>query len=247
MKHAFAIASIAAVIVFNAFNVPNSLGSIPPAKGPDIRIVDGKVSIQADAIPLGRLLRLLDEATGMKSKVAPELANRSISIRFTDLNFDEAVHKIFEGQSLDYVVVGRQSILVTRPSQNIANNRGAMRPYSPAAGADRRKSDTASSSGQPNPAASCSLGLFRLPFGPMPNPRANTQYSGQPQPNGMAPMVTPGQPANTNPFNNNGIFGNSNGLPGFNSPSTLPTLPSNNPFAPSSANPGEYRRHGNAS
>ena len=67
------------------------------AKGPEIRIVDNKVSIQAEAVPLSRLLRLLDQATGMTSKVPPELANRNVSVRFSDLKLDDAYpgpHKV---------------------------------------------------------------------------------------------------------------------------------------------------------
>src|SRR5437764_6311722 len=82
------------------------------ASGPDIRVIDNKVSIQADAIPLGRLLHLLDLATGMNSKVPPELTNRQMSVQFSGLNFDDAVRKIFEGQRLDYVFVDGQGITV---------------------------------------------------------------------------------------------------------------------------------------
>src|SRR5262245_12164288 len=86
------------------------------AKGPEIRIVDNKVSIQAEAVPLSRLLRLLDQATGMTSKVPPELANRNVSVRFSDLKLDDAVHKIFEGLPLDYVLIEGHGIVVTGTS-----------------------------------------------------------------------------------------------------------------------------------
>ena len=39
------------------------------AKGPEVDLVDNKLSINAEAVPLGRLFRLFDLATGMKSKV----------------------------------------------------------------------------------------------------------------------------------------------------------------------------------
>ena len=40
-------------------------GSFAAGKGPEIDLVDNKLSINAETIPLGRLLRLLDLATGM--------------------------------------------------------------------------------------------------------------------------------------------------------------------------------------
>src|SRR6266536_6574837 len=76
------------------------------AKGPEVDLVDNKLSINADTISLGRLLRLLDLATGMQSKVPREFADRNISVRFSELSFDQAVRKIFQGQPFDYVVVG---------------------------------------------------------------------------------------------------------------------------------------------
>src|SRR5436190_22402606 len=82
-------------------------------KAPEIQIINGKVSIQAEAVPLGRLLRLFDAATGMTSKVPPELANRNVSMRFSGLPFDAAIRKMFEGQPLDYVLIKGKGIVVT--------------------------------------------------------------------------------------------------------------------------------------
>src|SRR5215470_13451452 len=72
---------------------------------PEIEIVDGKVTMSAQNVPLGRLLSLLDRALGMTSTVKPELANRNISVRFSSLPVKDAVHKIFEGQPLNYMFV----------------------------------------------------------------------------------------------------------------------------------------------
>src|SRR5262245_31902164 len=94
-------------------------GSVLAAgKAPEIQIIDGKVSMQAEAVPLGRLLRLLDAATGLKSKVPPELSNRNMSVRCSGLPFDAAVHKLFEGQPLDYVLIKGKSIVVTAIAQS---------------------------------------------------------------------------------------------------------------------------------
>src|SRR5437667_12561667 len=101
------------VLVLGIIVIALSWNAFAASGGPDIRIIDNKVSIQAEAIPLGRLLRLLDQATGMTSKVPPELSNRNISVRVSNLTLDEAVHKIFEGQPLDYAVIQGKSIVVT--------------------------------------------------------------------------------------------------------------------------------------
>ena len=84
---------------------------------PEVQIVDEKVSINVDDITLGRLLRLLDQATGMRSTVPPQLANKEVTVRFSSLNLDQAVRKIFENQSMDYVFIPGQGIVVTRPSE----------------------------------------------------------------------------------------------------------------------------------
>src|SRR5262245_50388418 len=101
----FCILVLASVPVFSA------------GKAPEIQIIDGKVSVQAESIPLGRLLPLLDAATGMTSKVPPELANRNVSVRVSGVDFDTAVRKIFEGQPFDYVFVTGKGIVVTALAQ----------------------------------------------------------------------------------------------------------------------------------
>src|SRR5262250_2191587 len=99
------------------FSLLFTVNGIADGSGPDIRIVDNKVSIHAEAIPLSRLLRLLDQATGLTSKVPPELANRNISVRFSDLKIDDAIRKIFEGLPLDYVLIQGHGVVVTGTSQ----------------------------------------------------------------------------------------------------------------------------------
>src|SRR5438105_1194583 len=86
---------------------------IAAGKGPEVDLIDNKLSISAETIPLGRLMRLFDMATGLKSKVPPELANRNISVKFSGLNLNEGVRKIFQGQPLDYIVIQGQGIVVT--------------------------------------------------------------------------------------------------------------------------------------
>ena len=83
------------------------------APGPEIEVVDGKVSMNLLGVPLSRVLTMLDRATGLKSKVAPELANRTVSARFTRLDLKDAVHKIFEGQPFNYMLIEGKGIDVS--------------------------------------------------------------------------------------------------------------------------------------
>jgi hypothetical protein len=84
---------------------------------PEIRVSDGKVSITALSVPIGRLLQLLDRAVGMKSEVKPELTNRLVSVRFTNLELKDAVYKIFQGQPLNYLLIEGKGIRVTDAAQ----------------------------------------------------------------------------------------------------------------------------------
>src|SRR5262245_21093634 len=86
-------------------------------QGPEIRMVEDKMTVQANSVSLGRLIEQFDFATGMNSRVPPELANRPVSVQFTDLPLNAAVEKIFQGQMLDYIYVGGRGIVVTAVSQ----------------------------------------------------------------------------------------------------------------------------------
>jgi len=175
-------------------------GTTAFAKGPEVDLVDNKLSINAEAIPLGRLLQMVDRATGMKSKVPPEFANRNLTVRFSGLNMTEAVRKIFQGLPLDYVYLQGQGIVVTAASQaggetNVASG-AAYNPapspqvdqpftqeFPPAPGAIQQPTFQQQQQGQ-QPA------MVQTPFGPIPNPRAQQQ-----QPN--TPLNTPGQQQNS--------------------------------------------------
>jgi len=158
------------------------------AKGPEINLIDSKLSVNAEAISLGRLLQLVDQATGMKSKVPPELANRNISVKFSSLNVDDAVRKIFQGLPLDYVVITGKSIIVTAASQTASSAGEAQPAYPPPPSAQQIEQpfvqdfpppqqmpfQQQQQQGQPP--------MVQTPFGPIPNPRAQ-----------QAPVATPGQ------------------------------------------------------
>ena len=86
------------------------------AVGPKVVNQDGKISISANRITLGALLTLWDEATGMKSTVPPELADRKLSVAFTGLSENEAIRTIFLGQPFGFTFVQGHGIVVTLQS-----------------------------------------------------------------------------------------------------------------------------------
>src|SRR5262245_58713981 len=157
------------------------------SKGPDIRIVDDKVSIQAEAVQLSRLLKLLDQVTGMTSKVPPELANRNVSVRFSDLKIDAAVRKIFEGLPLDYVLIEGRGIVVTGTSMPATATAGGPAPFTPPAAPESFSEDNPPfMPPQANPAMN-QPAVINTPFGPRANPNAmqnGMQQNGMQQ-NGM--------------------------------------------------------------
>jgi hypothetical protein len=252
MKRLLTIAGLTAIL---AANLSAS------ADGPDIRVINGKVSIQAEAVPLARLLRLLGEATGMESKVPPELANRNVSVRFSNLGFTEAVQKIFEGQPLDYILVEGKSITVTGQAQanaaaaaaGPAGARPAGAPFS-APPQEPVFADDNPAFGPPqqminqNPPA-----MIQTPFGAIPNPNAQRQQAVPQQP-GMQPLVNPAQqqqqapnpfnstlpglspnPAqNGNPFpgQNYPVFGQPNVISPNTNPVVTPNAPAGMPVSP---------------
>jgi hypothetical protein len=94
------------------------------AKGPDIQNIDGKVSIQAESVTLSRFLHLLDAATGMTSKVAPELANQKITVRLEGLDLNAAIHKSFQGQPWNYIVIEGKGINIVDRASAVASPAG---------------------------------------------------------------------------------------------------------------------------
>ena len=205
------------------------------AKGPKIDLLDNKLSIDADTVPLARLLRLLDLATGMTSKVPPELANRNISVKFSGLSLTDGVRKIFEGQPLDYVVIEGRGVIVTAASQNLSGTEtvpayaaGPGQPEQPFVQDFQQPTVQPVIPGQPGVIGQPGIAgqppqqqpaTLQTPFGPVVNPRA--------QPN--QPLSVPGQ---------NGLFPNSNPQGNFAQPGVVgvPNTPTNipSPFGTSS-------------
>jgi hypothetical protein len=202
---------------------------VAAAKGPEINFVDNRLSVNAETVSLGRLLQLVGLATGMTSKVPPELANRPISVRFSGLNMADGVRKIFQGQPLDYVVVEGQSIVVTAaaqtqsagdtpPAYNQPNVQSFDQPFfqEPQQGYQQQLQQQ----GQP--------AMVQTPFGPIANPRALQQQNtavnpvqqqnslfpqvgapgqGQPQQQGFPPLPGMQTPGNQMPFGAPSAFG----------------------------------------
>jgi hypothetical protein len=175
------------------------------AKGPEVNLVDSRLSVSADAVTIGRLLQLVDLATGMKSRVPPELANRNISVRFSDLSVVDGVRKMFQGQPLDYVVIEGQGIIVTAASQAVtgteavptynqppqASQQGQPfqqfqppQPAEPPFGQDFQPQPVPGMINNPQQQQQQQPATIQTPFGQMANPRAQ---QGQPNLPGAAP------------------------------------------------------------
>jgi hypothetical protein len=217
-------------------------------KGPEVDLVDNKLSVSADTITLGRLLRLVDLATGMKSKVPPELANRNISVKFSGLSLNEGVRKIFEGQPIDYFVVPGQGVIVTASSQSL-NGTEAVPVYN-SPGGQPFDQQLPQDFQQPIP-GQVQPATIQTPFGPVANPRA--QQQGQPNPalavpgqNTLFPGTVQQNPLNQqnpqNPFQPNGpAVGIQPTTTPFGTPSPFATPPQqqpapNNPINPNNSN-----------
>jgi hypothetical protein len=82
-------------------------------RGPEVLNVDDKISIQAEDVTLEQLVRLWDQATGMHSQVAPQLANRKLTVHFTALPVNDALRKMFEGEQFNYTLIEGQGVVVT--------------------------------------------------------------------------------------------------------------------------------------
>jgi hypothetical protein len=206
-------------------------------KGPEIRVIDNKVSMDVESIPLGRLLNLFDRATGLQSTVPAALANRNLSVKFADLGFEDAVRKIFEGQPIDYVVVEHQGIIVTALSQAGGPDSSPAQASNPPPPQIEQQSFIGEDNPPPafvppvpagqappvvntpfNPQQQQQPAMIQTPFGPIPNPRAGQPVPGTTQTQQATPFGTVAPFNSPNPFgapppptqnnNNNNVFGN---------------------------------------
>ena len=208
MKHWLAALVLISVIGTSAFAAP---------KGPQVDLIDNKLSVSAEGVTVAQLLQLVDLATGMKSKVPPELGNRRISVRFSGLSMTDGVRKMFEGQPLDYVMIQGQGIVVTSASQAGPAGGDAL-PYNPQPAVqsfDQPFAQEFQGGFQQPPMQQQMQQLQQMqqpptiqtPFGQMPNPRA----AQQPQPN--MPMNGPGQQNSLFPQPGQGMNNNNGQVP----------------------------------
>jgi hypothetical protein len=184
--------------------MPISLPSAAQADGLDIQVVDGQISIDAEAVALGRLLKFFDRVAGTESTVPTELENRNVSVQFHALDLAHAVKKIFEGLPLDYVVLEHGRIVVTAVAGTLtagaggvpvpANNtvQASRQPFAveepPVAAANPFQSpgvNLAASANGVGGTAPAQPAIIQTPFGPLVNPRANAQST--------MPLAGPGQ------------------------------------------------------
>jgi hypothetical protein len=207
-----------------------SAGAGAAGKGPEINLIDNKLSVNAEGVPLGRLLQLVDLATGMKSKVPAELATRNISVQFSGLTVTDAVRKIFQGQPFDYVLIGGQGVVVTAVSQSVAGGE-SLQPYSPPPTSPSFEQPFVQEF-PPNPVVQAPSfqqqqaqpAMVQTPFGPIPNPRAQQGQPNATQTNAIQqnplfpgqslgqPQTVPGLPGSQpgNPFGTPSTFGTTN-------------------------------------
>ena len=165
------------------------------AAGSEPRVVyfQQKVSVDAKSAPLSRLLRLWDEATGMRSSVPTELASQTVTVKFSELPLDEAVRRIFEKLPLDYVFIEARGIIVT----------GSQVPAGRAAAGARPPNEGAPEAANPSPQKKPNAPALKpppprtpTPFGPIPNTGENPVLElppvyGTPPPQFFAPAPPP--------------------------------------------------------
>jgi hypothetical protein len=120
-------------LVFFCVALSGMAPSLAAQGSSSVGMSDGEVSIEADRVGLGELLDQLDAAAGTRSTVPSELESRVVSVRFRSLPLDQAIRKIFEGQSVDYAVVGGSQIVVLAQSRAGVPST-SERPVQPAPG-----------------------------------------------------------------------------------------------------------------
>ncbi len=198
------VRSVAVLVVLWLTALPPVAGGAP-ADGLAIQVIDGQISINAEAVALGRLLNLFDRVAGTESTVPAQLENRNVSVQFQGLDLGQAVRKIFEGLPLDYVVLEPGQIVVTAEAETLTAGTGSARvppvnnPVQPAgqpfgglqppiAAANPFQSPGANpnAAGNPEiPGAGAQPAVIQTPFGPLVNPRANQAPA--------MPLAGPGQ------------------------------------------------------
>jgi len=120
MKRILAGSCLLVLLAANAFAA---------GKDPEFKMVDGKLSIQAEGITLKQFLQYWDAATGMTSKVNPQLANEPISVRLEGLDMNAAIRKSFQGKLWNWAIVNGKGVnVIDRATAVVATTGGASAP-----------------------------------------------------------------------------------------------------------------------
>src|SRR5262245_18396925 len=96
--------------------------------GQEIINKDGRICINAEDVPLGDLLRLRDQATGMQSSAPPELTGQRLTIHFSNLNITDAVRATFADQPFGYGLIQGRGIVVMAPASNVSETESELQP-----------------------------------------------------------------------------------------------------------------------
>jgi hypothetical protein len=181
---------------------------------------------------------------GLKSEVKPELANQNVSVQFTDLNFNDAVRKIFQGLPYNYVVVQGKGIRVieradSTGSSGVANSQPFSSSSQPIINTPINNPLPQQLNPQPQPANSNIFGA------PTPAANANAPATNPSAPLSGPGMIPPPLGAN-NPLNNNPFGGANTGgnvLPNSGAPAApaQPPPPGVIPGAAPGATPGTIK------
>jgi hypothetical protein len=117
------------ILASSCFLVLLAANVFAAGKDPEFKVVDGKVSIQADAITLKQFLQYWDAATGMTSKVNPQLANEPISVRLEGLDLNSAIRKSFQGKLWNWAIVDGKGVnVIDRATPVTATSAGSSSP-----------------------------------------------------------------------------------------------------------------------
>jgi large exoprotein involved in heme utilization and adhesion len=158
------------ILAGSGFLVLLAANVLAAGKDPEFKVVDGKISIQAEAITLKQFLQYWDAATGMTSKVNPQLANEKISVRLDGLDMNSAIRKSFQGQPWNWAVINGKGInVIDRATAVTVTSGGSTSPI-------QSFSDTRNDPPPPQPQLSAP---FAQQSGPVPAP-ANATPASQP-------------------------------------------------------------------
>ena len=197
---------------------------------PQIRAVDGLVTIQADKMPLNQILDRLAASSGMKVSYEGTRPSMLVSMTVDGISETEAILRLMEGQGVSYV-------LATDPTGErvdtlIISGVGAGRPVPPSQSA-------ASSSSEPayeEPVADyghipLDPAVIEAAGGPQ-KPDLNSPYLGLPPQHFPPGMPAPqGQPDPTGSAGGTGSRGGYPNVPtGANGPVTAPSFPTGASF-----------------